>query len=259
MEEILRRLARREITPNEARTLLNQLGTLPPDEVDFHLKDVEDNRQNYLAAEGDAPSAATLSRRALREILPISRERTQAGRGLAARAAQEGRFGGGPFSGFAEQAMGRAFDPGDLMSRFLLNRFGIQQPGAGLPTQAPTGSFEAFARTQPVQPDPNTLASQARNILAELEGFAGREGVNDPRKAYRQALEGVFSNPDAAFNAAIQPVLASIAPALEAAFLGQAGRDYQSTMARDPSRFTTPASSFREFGPYYQNPAAGFR
>jgi hypothetical protein len=255
MWEILSQLANKRITPNDARKQLKGIG-LSDDDIDFHMGQAQDpaNLANYPLEPTDAESVTARQRAAYASILPLSRERTQAGRRLAAGAAQRSRFGGGAFSGFAQQAMDRAFDPEDLMSRFLLDRFGTQQAGGPIPAQAPSGSFEAFARRAPLRGDADIQSIQLRNILSELEGFAKPGQMqDDARMEFRQALQGAYANPDAAFNAALQPVLSRIAPALEAAFLGQAQRDYRGALSDDPLQFTTAAGSFRHLEPYFRD------
>ena len=255
MWEILTQLANKRITPNDARKKLKGIG-LSEEDIVFYLDNAQNpaNLANYPLEPADAESVTERQRAAYESILPLSRERTVEGRSLAAEAAQRGRFGGGAFSGFSQQAMDRAFDPGDLMSRFLLDRFGTQQAGGVFPTEAPKGSFEAFARRAPLRGDADVQSMQLRNILSELENFADpRERQDDSRMEFRQALQGAYANPDAAFNAALQPVLSRIAPALEAAFLGQAQRDYRGALADEPSQFTTPVGSFRHFNPYFRD------
>ena len=254
MWEILTQLANKRITEKDAKEKLKGIG-LSDDDIDFYTKDAQNpaNLANYPLEPTDAESVTERQRAAYESILPLSRERTAAGRSLAAEAAQRGRFGGGAFSGFAQLAMDRAFDPGDLMSRFLLERLGTQQSGGVFPTQAPAGSFEAFARRAPLRGDADVQSMQLRNILSELENFQKGVGEDDPRREFRQALQGAFANPDAAFNAALQPVLSRIAPALEAAFLGQAQRDYRGALSDDPLQFTTAAGSFRHLEPYFRD------
>ena len=254
--EIVTELANQRITPKEAREQLKELG-FSDEDTNFHIEQAVNpaNLANYPLEPTDAESVAARQRTAYEQILPFSRERTEAGRGLAAEAAQRARFGGGAFSNFAQQAMDRAFDPGDLMSRFLLDRFGSTQPGQAFPTEAPRGSFEGFARRAPIRGDADVQSMQLRNILKDLETFA-LPGADDSRMEFRQALQGAYANPDAVFNAALQPVLSRIAPALEAAFLGQAQRDYRGALADEPSRFATPAGSFRHFNPYYRDTTA---
>jgi hypothetical protein len=246
-EEILARLAHKLITRSEAEKQLKEVaGWMSATDLDFYLTDAENpaNIAEYPLEATDPASVSGRQKSAYEAILPLSRERTAAGRQLATRAAQQARFGGGSFSDFAQQAMDRSFNSRDLMSRFLLDRLGTQQADAPFPTQAPTGSFEGFARRAPIRGDADVQSRQLRNILSELEGFQSTpEIIGDPRMEFRQALQGAFANPDTAYNAALQP----------AAFLGQAGRDYEAALATDPGRFTTAAGSFRHFDPYFRD------
>lgn len=153
--------------------------------------------------------------------------------------------GPGPFSDFVEEALEERFNPQNIYSRYQLQRFGCFDPSGGVPDVVPSTTFSQFLATVTgKRPDESILRLQLSNIH-----WALAQPRSQPPSQFHRALEDTFYNPYAVFNAAIQPGLARVAPAIRGSFLQGAQRGFLNALANDPGQFATPLSSFEWFAP----------
>ena len=155
--------------------------------------------------------------------------------------------GPGPFSDFVEEALEERFNPQNIYSRYQVQRFGCFDPSGGVPDVAPSTTFSQFLATVTAKrPDESILRLRLSNIH-----WALAQPRSQPPSQFHRALGDTFENPYAAFNAAIQPGLARVAPASRQVFLRGAEREFLNELSNNPGQFATPLSSFQWFAPRY--------
>ena len=170
----------------------------------------------------------------LNAIVRKEREATQEGRNLELLDFLNRTTNFSNLSPIIQNPLSRAVGSGaDLTSQFFTQLFG-QGSGSG---QVPQRTFASFLEGG--LPNANVLQGGLQNITAQL----GQGGDTN----FMRALQGVFQDPTETFNAALQPGLERISPAIRNAFRNRATQGFQSQLASDPTRFATPAQSFRHF------------
>ena len=145
-------------------------------------------------------------------------------------------------SGLRER-LGRGFGLEDLQYQQLLDMFGREgaQPGfAGM--DAPQNTFASFLSRYPQRADPRQLSQQMTNVMGQFERpGAGEEGG----KTQFQSTFGEEMTGENVFQAALQPTLAALPPALRNSFL-RAMMEELNTRRANPMSLDDPMSVGRE-------------